>query len=306
MRILLVSLALLLAACGESGSGLASVPPSSGASSGAGSSSGGTTPASFKVLVFSRTVGFRHASIPVGIQAIQSLGTANNFSVDASEDPTVFTPANLAQYRVIVFLNTTLNVLDTDAQQAALEGYMQAGGGYVGVHSAADTEHDWPYYGELVGAYFRTHPVQQLGTIRREATDHPSTAHLADSTSLFDEFYSFSSNPRGKVRVLLNIDEASYQQNPNTSCLPDSPTIPNGYNGRMVDHPLSWCHTRKGGVAWYTALGHEVALYQQPEFRNHLLGGILTAAGRIASDCTPRETSAPNQPDPDLKMCPVL
>jgi hypothetical protein len=255
--------------------------------------------------VFSRTVGFRHASIPVGIQAIQSLGTGNNFSVDASEDPTVFTPANLAQYRVIVFLNTTLNVLDTDAQQAALEGFMRAGGGYVGVHSAADTEHDWPYYGELVGAYFRSHPVQQPGMIRLEAADHPSTAHFAPTTSLFDEFYSFKSNPRGKVRVLLNIDETSYQQNPNTSCLPDSPTFPNGYNGRMGDHPMSWCHRSKGGVAWYTALGHEPVLYQQPEFREHLLGGILTAAGRIAADCTPREAQAPNQPDPDLRMCPV-
>jgi hypothetical protein len=261
--------------------------------------------APFKVLVFSRTVGFRHASIPVGIQTIQMLGAANNFGVDASEDPTVFNSANLAQYQVVIFLNTTLNVLDTPAQEAALVAHMQRGGGFVGVHGAADTEHGWPYYGELVGAYFRSHPVQQLATLRSEAPDHPSTAHYSASQQHFDEFYSFKTNPRGTVRVLLNLDESSYRQNPNTSCIPDSPTFPNGFNGVMGDHPISWCHTNKGGVAWYTGLGHEPATYAQTAFQTHLLNGILTAAGRLPADCRPKEGAAASQPDPALKMCPV-
>ena len=296
MRVLLILfLTAFLAACGSS-AGVAQ-PPAGNA--------GGVETGPFRALVYSRTAGFRHASIEAGIQAIQSLGAANDFSVDASEDPAVFTPENLAQYRVVIFLNTTLNVLDTDAQQQALQNFITSGGGYVGVHSAADTEHDWPWYGELVGAYFRSHPVQQIAQFRVEAADHPSVSPLPNPWTVFDEFYSFRSNPRGQVRVLLNIDESGYSPNPNTSCLPDSATFPNGYDGVMGDHPMSWCHDNLGGRAWYTALGHEVAMYQLPEYSTHLLNGILTAAKRLAADCTPREAAAPSQPPQDLRMCPV-
>lgn len=288
MKKALLLSALCLAACADDGA----VP--------APAAEGG----SFKVLVYSRTAGFRHASIEPGIAAIRELGAANGFTVDATEDPAAFTPQNLAQYDVLLWLNTTLTVLDTDAQRAALVDYMSAGGGYVGVHSAADTEHDWPYYGSLVGAQFRSHPVQQVGDLAVEAADHPSVAHLPNPWTILDEFYSFKWNPRGQVRVLLSIDEGSYLQNPNTSCLPDSPTFPQGYNGAMGDHPMSWCHDRLGGRAWYTALGHEIYLYQEPDFRAHLLNGILTAARRVPADCS-IEAPAPVVPaDPALYACP--
>ena len=106
-----------------------------------------------KVLVFSKTAGYRHASIPKGIAAIKKLGTENGFEVDATEDAASFNEENLKQYATIIFLCTTGNVLD-GAQEAAFERYIQAGGGYVGVHAAADTEYDWGWYGRLVGGYF--------------------------------------------------------------------------------------------------------------------------------------------------------
>lgn len=112
---------------------------------------------SFKVLVFSKTEGFRHNSIDEGIAAIQQLGLDNNFGVDATEDASLFTTENLNQYAAVIFLSTTGNVLNSE-QQTAFEQYIQSGGGFVGIHAASDTEYDWPWYGGLVGAYFDSHP----------------------------------------------------------------------------------------------------------------------------------------------------
>jgi uncharacterized protein len=289
---ILVSLVVSLSACGRSGdsTGPGGLPPLE------------TGP--FKVLIYSRTAGFRHASIEPGILAIGQLGAEHGFEVDATEDPEAFTPENLAQYRVLIWLNTTLTVLDTEEQRQALVNFMHNGGGYVGIHSAADTEHDWPYYGELVGAQFRTHPVQQLGSFVIEAPDHPSVAHLDNPWMIFDEFYSFKTNPRGQVRVLMSIDESSYLPDPNTSCLPDSPTFPEGYSGVMGDHPMSWCHDKFKGRAWYTALGHEIYLYAHEPFLQHILNGILTVARRVEASCAVDEPGPAIPADPTLYACP--
>ena len=249
----------------------------------------------FKMLVYTFTETFRHDSIPTAIEAIRQLGVANNFTVDATEDPTQFNDANLAQYQVIAFVSTTGEILN-DEQQAAFERWMRAGGGFVGVHSAADTEYNWPFYGELIGAYFKNHPVLpiwaeggpgvQPGDFYVEAPDHPAVAHLPTPWTVSDEFYAFQSNPRGSVRVLMNIDEASYNQDPNTSNLPTSPSFPLGQTGTMGDHPMSWCHDKLGGRTWYTALGHSVHMYSIPDYLQHLLNGILVAAGRVEADCS--------------------
>src|SRR5919112_4355528 len=133
-----------------------------------------------RVLVFSRTAGFRHSSIPNGIAAIRKLGQENGFSIDTTEDAGAFTSKNLARYRAVVFLNTTGDVLDP-AQQDDFERYIQAGGGYVGVHSATDTEYDWPWYGRLAGAWFNGHPGNpnvRKGTFRVVDKNNPSTAGL--------------------------------------------------------------------------------------------------------------------------------
>jgi cytochrome c len=164
-----------------------------------------------RILVFSKTAGFRHSSIGVGIAAIKKLGQENGFAVDATEDAGQFTSKNLARYRAVVFLNTTGDVLD-DAQQDDFERYIQAGGGYVGVHSATDTEYQWPWYGRLAGAWFISHPNNpnvRKATYRVLDKNHPSTAGFPDTLVREDEFYNFKSiDPT--IHVLIEIDEKSY------------------------------------------------------------------------------------------------
>src|SRR5215510_1536840 len=213
-----------------------------------------------RALVFSKTAGFRHDSIPDGLAAISQLGQQNNFDVDATEDASVFTDANLARYQTVVFLNTTGDLLD-NGQQAAFERYIRNGGGFVGVHSATDTEYDWAWYGGLVGAYFQSHPMIQPAKIVVEDGSHPSTTTLPVEWRRTDEWYNFRSNPRGRVKVLATLDETTYS------------------GGAMgADHPIAWCQLYDGGRAWYTAGGHTRESYAEPLFRQHLLGGIQFTA----------------------------
>jgi type 1 glutamine amidotransferase len=223
----------------------------------------------YDVLVFSRTTGFRHDAIPAGIQAIRELGTANGFSVTTSEDPATFTTAGLAGYEAVVFLNTTGDVLNA-TQQTAFEGYIRGGGGYVGVHAAADTEYDWPFYGQLVGAYFASHPAIQSATVAVEDRAHAATAHLPQRWNRTDEWYNYRTNARSTARVLATLDESSYSG-----------------GGMGADHPHVWCKTFEGGRSFYTGGGHTIASYAEPAFRAHLLGGIRYAAEATNADCRP-------------------
>jgi glucose/arabinose dehydrogenase/type 1 glutamine amidotransferase len=224
--------------------------------------------AAFDVLVFSKTAGFRHDSIDEGLAAIQALGAANDFTVTHTEDAALFTQANLAQYEAVVFLNTTGDVLNA-AQQAEFEAYIRAGGGYAGVHSAADTEYGWAWYGQLLGAYFASHPAIQQATIKVADHVHGSTAHLPDRWIRTDEWYNYTVNPRGNAHVLMTLDETTY-----------SP----GSGAQGFDHPISWYKYFDGGRSWYTGLGHTAGTYAEPLFREHLLGGILFAAGEAPAD----------------------
>ncbi|NUR74254.1 MAG: DUF1080 domain-containing protein [Hamadaea sp.] len=223
----------------------------------------------YDVLVFSKTAGFRHDSIAVGIQTIRDLGAANNFTVTATEDAAAFTASNLAQYEAVVFLNTTGDVLD-DAQQTAFEAYIRGGGGYVGVHAAADTEYGWPFYGELVGAWFASHPAIQQATIKVEDRAHAATAGLSPTWVRTDEWYNYQTNPRSTAHVLASLDESSYT------------------GGSMGgDHPHTWCKTVGSGRSFYTGSGHTQAAYSEAGFRALLLGGIRYAARRVNADCRP-------------------
>ena len=170
-----------------------------------------------------------------------------------------------------MFLSTTGDVLDPE-QQGAFEEYIRNGGGYVGIHSAADTEYDWAWYGGLVGAYFLSHPEPQDATLLVEDHVHESTAHLGDTWERFDEWYDFRDDPRDRVHVLLSVDP---------STLPDSQMT--------ADHPIAWCHDYDGGRAWYTALGHTDESWAEPAFLQHVLGGIRTAAGVAPADCSPTD-----------------
>ncbi len=213
-----------------------------------------------KVLVFSKTKGFRHDSIEVGTQAIKEIGKEAGWAVDATEDSTLFTDDTLKKYRAVVWLNTTGDVLD-DAQQGAFERFIKAGGGYAGVHSASDTEYDWAWYGKLVGAYFKSHPHNQKAKLNVLDKNHPSTAHLPDVWERFDEWYTFRAAPT-HVKVLMKIDEKSYEG-----------------GGMDNNHPICWYHEIDGGRAFYTASGHTKESYSEPDFRKHLLGGMKYAIG---------------------------
>ncbi|MEH1130125.1 ThuA domain-containing protein [Micromonospora sp. CPCC 206061] len=225
--------------------------------------------APYDVLVFSKTAGFRHDSIPAGIQMIRDLGGTNNFTVTATEDSNQFTATNLAQFEAVVFLNTTGDVLNA-TQQTAFESYIRGGGGYVGVHSASDTEYDWPFYGDLVGAYFASHPAIQQATIRVENRAHAATAGLSPTWVRTDEWYNFRSNVRSSARVLSTLDESTYS------------------GGTMgADHPHTWCKALQGGRSFYTGSGHTQASYNEAGFRSLVLGGIRYAANRTKADCRP-------------------
>jgi type 1 glutamine amidotransferase len=224
---------------------------------------GGDGGAPFNVLLFSRTAGFRHESIPTAIAQLKALQATGGYVAEATEDPTQFSTDNLARFQVVVFLLTTGDVLDDD-QQAAFEAWIGAGGGYVGVHSAADTEYDWPFYGTLMGAYFLSHPAIQQASVDIEVADHPATIGLPSPWVRTDEWYNFQTNPRPNVTVLATVDESTYT------------------GGTMgADHPITWSHpTGGGGRAFYTAMGHTDESYCDPLFRQMLVGALRWVAGR--------------------------
>ncbi|WP_406356674.1 ThuA domain-containing protein [Streptomyces sp. NBC_00658] len=228
-----------------------------------------------RVLVFSKTAGFRHDSIPEGIAAVRELGAADGFTVDATEDAGAFTAGNLSRYDAVVFLSTTGDVLDA-AQQGAFERYIKRGGGYVGIHAAADTEYDWAFYGGLAGAYFQSHPAIQPATVDVEDRAHPATSGLPSTWNRTDEWYNYRSNPREHAHVLASLDESSYT------------------GGTMSgDHPIAWCQEYRGGRAFYTGGGHTKESYADPAFRQHLLGGIQYAVGDAQADCRPENGYRP-------------
>ncbi|MEU6062734.1 ThuA domain-containing protein [Streptomyces sp. NPDC047097] len=229
----------------------------------------------YRVLAFSKTAGFRHSSIDDGLTALRELGAAHNFTVDATEDAAAFSTANLARYQAVVFVSTTGDVLN-GGQQTAFEQYIRGGGGYVGVHAAADTEYDWPFYAGLAGALFHSHPHNQDATVRVENRAHDATAHLGTSWQRFDEWYNYRTNPRTTARVLASLDESSYT------------------GGTMSgDHPIAWCKDYEGGRAFYTGGGHTDESYTEPAFRRHLLGGVRWAAGMTDADCRPETGYTP-------------
>jgi len=214
-----------------------------------------------QILVFTKTAGYRHKSIEKGVATLKDLGTQHNFEITQTEDSLQFSEENLKKYKVVLFLSTTLDVLGVEQEQA-FKKYINNGGSYMGIHAASDTEYDWPWYGKLVGGYFLSHPKQQEARINVVDKTHAATMHFGDTWMHFDEWYNFKDiNPN--IKVLLKLDETSYT---------------GGKNGD--DHPISWCHEYDGGRAFYTGLGHTEKSYDDPNFRKHLVGGIMYCLGR--------------------------
>ena len=216
-----------------------------------------------RILVFSKTVAFRHASIGAGQKALMQLGKAKGFAVDTTENSERFTEENLKRYRAVIFLSTTGDVLNPQ-QQNAFERYIQAGGGYLGIHAATDTEYDWPWYNKLAGAWFANHPTPdnvQKGTFVVADKTNPATSFLPQRWEREDEFYSFK-NISPALHVLLTIDEKTYR---------------GGTNGD--NHPMAWYQEFDGGRSFYTAGGHTDASFSEPLFLKHLGAGLHYAMG---------------------------
>jgi len=209
-----------------------------------------------RVLVFSKTTGYRHEAIETGVKAIKTLGAIHTFYVDATEDANYFTADSLKKYDAIIFLSTTEDIFNTE-QQESFKKYIQSGGGFVGIHAAADTEYEWPWYGKLVGAYFESHPPGlHQANIQVTDTTHLSTKSLPKVWSRNDEWYNYKSiSP--DIKVLANLDETSYT---------------GGTNGK--NHPIAWCQEYDGGKMFYTGLGHTKKAFTDADFLAHLLGGI--------------------------------
>nr|MBI1229424.1 PKD domain-containing protein [Cytophagales bacterium] len=221
-----------------------------------------------KILVFSKTAEYYHESIPAGLAALQKLGAENGFDVDTTKNAAMFTEEILKEYSAVVFLSTTGNVLD-HYQQADFERYIQAGGGFVGIHAAADTEYDWPWYAKMVGGNFLDHPGindphpnVQSGVLDVVDRNHPSTSFLPEKWERTDEWYTYK-NFNENVNVLMTLDEESYQGGADT-----------GY------HPLAWFHEYDGGRAFYTGGGHTGESFEEPLFLRHILEGINYAIGK--------------------------
>jgi type 1 glutamine amidotransferase len=212
-----------------------------------------------EVLVFTRAVAFRHASIGAGVDALRELASDAGVGLTATEDPEVFTVRGLSDYDAVVFLSTTGDVLNDD-QQEALEDFVRAGGGFAGIHAASDTEYDWPWYGQLVGAYFAWHPPEvRTGTLLVVEEDHPATTGLPSPWIRQEEWYDLRDLQPG-VSVLLEVDETTYKT-PAEDPLPEP-------------RPIAWYREFDGGRTFYTALGHAPESFTEPTFRSHIWGGI--------------------------------
>lgn len=221
-----------------------------------------------RILIFSKTTGYRHESIEAGKEALTKLCYENGILSDTTENAALFTEENLRRYAAVVFLNTNGEVLDP-RQEADFERYIQAGGGFVGVHSASATEYTWRWYGGLLGAYFKDHPAIQEVDLKAGNCDEPLTAHLGCQPWHWkEELYNFR-HYEPDLTVLLTVDENTYKGG----------SMPAG-SGGPERHPLAWRHEYDGGRAFYTALGHIPEAYGDPVFRQHLLSGVLYAVGK--------------------------
>jgi uncharacterized protein len=228
-----------------------------------------------KVLVYTRNYtpdgkGYVHDNIKASVAAIQKMGKENGFTVDVADKPEVFTDANLKQYQALIFSNSNNEAFTTDEQRAAFKRYIQAGGGFVGIHSASGSERKWDYYQAVLGAKFRRHPVQQKFTVRVVDPKHPATRGLPETFVWGKDECYYHENFNKDIKPLLVVDPDKLNDAQKAE-----------YPGKRFGDamPLAWYHTYDGGREFYTALGHNIPQYQDPILTKHILGGILWAMG---------------------------
>ncbi len=226
----------------------------------------------FKALLFTKTAGWHHDSINAGVTAIQELGQLHDFEVFWTADANrVMNDKELAKYKVVIFLCTTGDALN-DEQQAAFERYIRAGGGFVGIHSASDTEYDWPWFRKMVGYMFHIHPAVQTATLKVLDPNFPGMDRFAKRFLFTEEWYEFGApeSAPNPLKFLLAVDEKTYK--------PGAKWGPKEGKGMGDFHPISWYQPYDGGRAFYTALGHLPGTYRDAAFMHHIYGGIYWAA----------------------------
>ncbi len=237
-----------------------------------------TTPAApaagEKVLLFTKTTGFRHDSIPAGVAMFQQMATENSWQLTHTEDSAVFTDASLSTYDVVIMFQTSGMVWTTAAQRTAFQNYLRGGGGIVAIHNATDMniEAEFPWWDQVLGMTMTQHSAIVAGTAKVADQAHPSSQGLPHRWNRTEEWYNFNRSARGDVHVLVTADETTY--NP-------------GSSGMGHDHPISWCRNIEGGRLWATAMGHQSSAYSEPLLRSHILGGVRSAAGTAPADCGP-------------------
>ncbi|WP_049631856.1 ThuA domain-containing protein [Cellvibrio sp. pealriver] len=223
----------------------------------------------FKVLLFTKTNGFHHQSINEGVDAIRQLAVRHHFAVDWHEDASIFSDEKLTQYHAIIFLLTTGDILN-DEQQAAMERFIRAGKGFVGIHSASDTEYDWEWYTKMVGRTFHIHPEIQTAELSVTDRKFPGLERMPDRFWWTDEWYEFGAERTKGLNYILTVDEQTFN--------PAADWGSKKSNGMGKFHPIAWYHNYDGGRAFYTALGHMPATYSDALFLEHIYGGLYWAA----------------------------
>jgi uncharacterized protein len=223
----------------------------------------------FKALLITKTNGWHHESLHYAVVALKKLAKEKMFDVKVWEDPNGFTDKYLEQFQVIIFLSTSGNIFDS-TQQKVMERFVQSGKGFVGIHSASDTEYDWPWYNKLVGRMFHIHPVVQTAKLKIVDATFPGLEGFANDKLWTDEQYEFGEEKVTDLKYILAVDEASYN--------PKAQWGDRIGNGMGKFHPLAWYHNFDGGRSFYTALGHLSTIYSDKAFLNHVYAGILWAA----------------------------
>lgn len=214
-----------------------------------------------RVLLFSRTTGYRHVSIEHAVEVLAHMAVEDGHEADHTEDPTWFTPSTLARYDVVAWVSVIGDVLDGD-QREAFASWLADGGAWLGLHGATAAEESWGEFARIAGARFVSHPEIQAATVHVADATHPSTEGLPSSWVHVDEWYDFDARPAPDRTVLLTVDEATYE------------------GGSMgADHPVAWSGPYHRGRTWYTSLGHTVDAYDDPLLRAHLRGGLRSLLG---------------------------
>src|SRR5262245_26438671 len=213
-----------------------------------------------RVLMLTATAGYRHDSIPIARSTMAEIASRQGYIVNATESLADINASSLSSTNVLMFALTTGELAFDASQKDAIVRFVEGGGGFIGVHSAADTLYGWPDYGRIVGAYFKEHPWTRQGTVTVEDSMHSVTAGLGSSFSLVEEFYTFQTNPRSASHVLLSLDAASV--------------------GAQGDYPLSWTQTIGRGRSYYNALGHFNDTWTDARFQRQITNAIAWVAQR--------------------------